>query len=99
MIGKMMTTAAFALTMLGAPALAQTTGSMGGDSGMQSGTTPGGAMGGSMTDGSMAPAHPMTKAQMASMKKCQAMPSAKMMKNKACMKMQSMHPEMTTPAT
>ena len=34
--------------------------------------------------------------KMAAMKKCQAMPSAKMMKNKTCMKMAKMHPEMNT---
>ena len=35
----------------------------------------------------------MTKMQMASMKRCQAMTPAKMAKNKTCTKLQQMHPE------
>ena len=59
-----------------------------------------GAQTGSATNGaSMAPSTAtssgtMSKSQMAAMKKCQAMSSDMMMKNKKCMSMAKMHPEM-----
>ena len=66
-----------------APALAQDM------AGGQSGT----AMNSMAPSGSMG-SGTMTKSQMATMKKCQAMSSDKMMKNKKCTSMAKMHPEM-----
>ena len=70
-----------------------TTGTMDTQDGMQTGRT--GTMSGNgmngMDHGMNASSSPKkTKAQMASWKKCQAMPEAKMMKNKSCMKMSKM---------
>lgn len=113
MMGKMMMTAAFAMATLGAPATAQTTGSgsMGdtgamGTGGMEPGRPGGtGPQSGTMAaDGAMdmrtheAPP-PLTRSQMASMRRCQAMTPARMARNAACAKMQRAHPDMMAPAT
>lgn len=91
MIGKTMISAAFAVAALGAvPSVAQMTGqsgSMGGQDRSMGGSTMGN---GGMSTG-MAK---MSKSQMATMKRCQAMTSDKMMKNRSCIKLQKMHPEM-----
>lgn len=82
---KMMTTALALATAGAAPVLAQDT------MGAQSGSAMNSA---SMApSGSMAPGT-MSKSQMAAMKKCQAMSSDMMMKNKKCASMAKMHPEM-----
>lgn len=82
-----------ALTALGvaagAPAWAQdTSGQMG-------------AMGGNSSSMSTSPmaSRSMSKSQMATMKRCQAMSSDIMMKNKKCSAMVKMHPEMMQPAS
>jgi len=90
MTGKTLILGALALALAGAPAAAQTSG----DKSMMSN--------GMMSNGMMAKDHmmangkimKMTKAQMASMKRCKAMSRAGMMKNKMCMSMMKMHPGM-----
>lgn len=69
-------------------------GSMGSDSssgGMQSG-------GGMKTDGMNSSSTRMTRAETASMRRCQAMTPARMMKNKTCTRLQAAHPEMGSPS-
>ena len=73
---------------MGSQSDTSTSGSMGG-MGAQSGS-----QSGSMASDTAMGTPKMTKAQMASAKKCQAMDPARMAKNKTCMKMQKMHPEM-----
>lgn len=90
MKGKTLILGALALALAGAPAVAQTSR----DTGMMTNST--------MSNGMMANDHmmsngkamKMTKSQMASMKRCQAMGQARMMKNKTCMSMMKMHPDM-----
>ncbi len=90
MTGKTLILGTLALALVGVPAVAQTSR----DTGMMTNST--------MSNGMMANDHmmsngkamKMTKSQMASMKRCQAMSQARMMKNKTCMSMMKMHPEM-----
>lgn len=78
--------AAASIVACTAPATAQMTGSS---------STAAGGMHTSSTAGPMTHDAPkMTKMQMASMKRCQGMTEAKMMKSKTCMKMKQMHPDM-----
>ena len=104
MIGNMMMTAAFAVATLAAPAMAQTTGSMGSGSMSTGGTATGTQSGTMTTDGTMdhrtmAPAPPLTRAQLAQARRCQAMTPARMARNATCVKMQKMHADMMAPAT
>jgi hypothetical protein len=80
-----------AAAMATGPAFAQdTSGQMSGQSGSQTGSMPASGDTGSSSMSSSG----MTKSQMATMKKCQAMSSDMMMKNKKCASMAKMHPEM-----
>lgn len=91
MISKTVLSAAFAIAALGTvPSIAQTTGRSGSMSGQDRSMN-----GSAMRDGSMSTGMTkMSKSQMATMKRCQAMTSDKMMKNRSCAKLQKMHPEM-----
>ena len=90
MIGKTLMTAAFALAAAGTvPALAQSTTAGAPDPTRNTSTqNPGMSVTPGSTTESTMPT--MTKSQTAAWKKCQAMPEAKMMKNKSCMKMSKM---------
>jgi hypothetical protein len=95
---NIMMTGVFALAMIAAPALAQTSGagvatqSSPSGTGVEQGATSDGSMTGMGTPG-MAPKK-MSKSQMAQMQKCQAMTPEMMQKSKSCTKMAKMHPEM-----
>lgn len=87
-----LTVAAAAAILAVTPALAQMS-----NGSMSSGQMPSGSMSsGQMSNGSMAsdPSMKMSAADKKTMAKCQGMPHDMMMKNRSCMKMMKMHPEM-----